>query len=584
VLDAAALDDSLLGAATEEPVFAARARLWGRSELEALAARVRDRLAVRGRLTASVRLVLGPVEGTSPGVARLGIDPDPGDRAEPRPVSRDAARSYFATVRVDGEAPKGAPYERAFERAAGERVAGNVRAAEGAGRRPLEAIAAGVTAIRDRLLDEGRYAGEVVVDSIAPEAGGTRVYVGVRPGRAVTVEGLELAGAKTTRPGAAAAIAGLRRGDPLRPARLDAARDRLLASELFAVVGEPRVVAGGDPARARVVIPVEEARTSRFEGVLGAAQGGGVTGAVDLALENIAGTGRGAGLRWTGLGSAGTEYAARYREPALFGRPLDASAELQAHVVDSLFTQTRWALGLGARAGTRGRVSIAFAQTSTTYGGVARGTNAAWTGSAGLSWRALAPAGNPRSGFALSLSGEGGRRRERIPGFPDDARGLARGSVLLEGAVPRGRTAALYASAHAEETSLGGATFPAEELHYLGGHDGLRGHRERAFAGSRIAAFTLEHRWLTDPSGGRAYLFADAAWHDLDRPLVAGLSAPGSASAALARTELSGGWDFGYGAGLRTRVAAGIVGVEFGLRPGASLGAATLHLRYGSRW
>ncbi|HEY6573159.1 MAG TPA: BamA/TamA family outer membrane protein, partial [Candidatus Eisenbacteria bacterium] len=225
-----------------------------------------------------------------------------------------------------------------------------------------------------------------------------------------------------------------------------------------------------------------------------------------------------------------------------------------------------------------------FARTGTTYGGAARGTNSDWTASAGLSWRALAPAANPRSGFSVALSADGGRRRELFPGFPVVSRSLSRGSLELAGAIPRGRASALYVSARAEGTSLGGGSFPAEELHYVGGNEGLRGHRERAFAGSRIAAFTLEHRWLTDPSGGRVYLFADAARHDLERPLAAGISAPGSAAAALARTELSDGWDFGYGAGLRTRAAAGTVGVELGLRPGASLGAATIHLRYGSRW
>jgi hypothetical protein len=215
---------------------------------------------------------------------------------------------------------------------------------------------------------------------------------------------------------------------------------------------------------------------------------------------------------------------------------------------------------------------------------VARGTNGAWTAGGGFAWRALLPAANPRSGFAASLTAEGGRRRERTPGLPTLDRRLARASVLLEGVLPHGRAAAFYGSARAEGVSLDGETFPVEELRYVGGGEGLRGHRDRAFGGSRIASFTIEHRWIADPSGGRSYLFADAALHELDRPLAAGASVPGSAASALARTELSNGWDFGYGAGLRTRVAAGMVGVEIGLRPGASLGAATLHLRYGSRW
>ena len=580
-LQAAAIDDSLLSAAAEEPAPAARARLWGRLELEALASRLRDRVAVRGSLEAAVRLVLHPGGGSSPGEATLRVDhPDAAPGAVPSRAGgeRPARSNLRGAIRVEGDSAAGsadarAAYARAFD-----------RAAAAPGRARLQAIASGVAAVRDLLLESGHYAGDAAVDSIVPDGATTWVHVGVRPGGAVTLEAFELEGARATRPSAAAAIAGVRRGDRLRPAKIEAARDRLLASELFAVVGDPRVAPGSAPDRARIVIPVEEARSSRFEGVVGAAQGGGVTGAVDLALENIAGTGRAAGLRWTGLGAAGTEYAVRYREPALFGRPLDANAALEAHVVDSLFTRTRWALGAGARAGSRGRVTLSFARTGTTYGGAARGTNSDWTASAGLAWRSLAPSVNPRSGYSVSLSGDAGRRREVFPGFPVASRSLSRGSIEMEGALPRGGGAALYASARAEGTSLGGGSFPAEELHYVGGNEGLRGHRERAFAGSRIAAFTLEHRWLTDPNGGRAYLFADAAWHELARPLAAGVSAPGSAAAALARTELSDGWDFGYGAGLRTRAASGTVGVELGLRPGASLGAATIHLRYGSRW
>ncbi len=574
-LQAASIEDSLLSAAAGEEAAVARARLWGRLELEAMAARLRDQIARRGSLEASVRLVLHPGQGSTPGEAALRVDlPGEPDMASPRVGGVKPARSVLrAAIRVAGDTVAVAAYARAFD-----------RAAAAPGRPRLEAIASGVAAVRDVLLESGHYTGDATVDSIVPAGAITWVHLAVRPGALVRLESFELEGARTTRPNAAAAIAGVRRGERLRPAMLEAARDRLLASELFAVVGEPRVSPGSAPDLARLIVPVEEARSSRFEGVVGAAQGGGVTGAIDLALENIAGSGRAAGLRWSGLGAAGTEYAVRYREPALFGRPLDANAALDAHVVDSLFTRTRWSLGAGVHAGSRGHVTLSFARTGTTYGGVARGTNSDWTASAGVAWRALVPAANPRSGFAASVTGAGGRRREVFPGFPVVSRSLSRGSIQIEGALPRGAGSALHASARAEGTSLGGASFPAEELHYVGGNEGLRGHRERAFAGSRIATFSIEHRWLTDPAGGRAYLFADAAWHELARPLAAGNAAPGSAAGALARTELSDGWDFGYGAGLRTRAAAGTVGVEFGLRPGASLGAATLHLRYGSRW
>jgi hypothetical protein len=61
------------------------------------------------------------------------------------------------------------------------------------------------------------------------------------------------------------------------------------------------------------------------------------------------------------------------------------------------------------------------------------------------------------------------------------------------------------------------------------------------------------------------------------------VAAPG-ASTTLARTELSDGWELGYGAGIKTPVASGVAGLELGLSPGAALREATIHVRYASRW
>jgi hypothetical protein len=187
------------------------------------------------------------------------------------------------------------------------------------------------------------------------------------------------------------------------------------------------------------------------------------------------------------------------------------------------------------------------------------------------------------------LSGEAGRRRELFPGFPEQARGLFRGDLELAGARRLGLRRALAMSVHARGASLNGGTFPAEELSFLGGSEGLRGHPDRAFAGSRIVSGSIEQRWITDDRGGRLYLFADAAGHDLTQPLAAGsvalpLSSGAAASTSLARTVLSPGWEFGYGAGLRSRMASGLVGLELGIAPGEPLRRATIHVRYASTW
>ena len=84
-LEAAAIDDSLLANAANEPASVARAHLWGGLELEALAARLRDRLALQGSLEAAVRLVLRPGEGTTPGEATLRVDsPHPTNLLSPK--------------------------------------------------------------------------------------------------------------------------------------------------------------------------------------------------------------------------------------------------------------------------------------------------------------------------------------------------------------------------------------------------------------------------------------------------------------------------------------------------------------------
>ncbi|MGH7682490.1 MAG: BamA/TamA family outer membrane protein, partial [Candidatus Eiseniibacteriota bacterium] len=404
------------------------------------------------------------------------------------------------------------------------------------------------------------------------------------PGPPTRIEAIELPGASATRPSAAAAISGLRAGRVVTPALLADGRERLVGSGLFSSVGDPRILSGKEPGGARVVIPVEENTASRFEGALGVAKGGGVTGLIDLGLGNIAGTGRTAGARWAGLGDGRSTYALRYREPALLGKPIDGSFALDGDVADSLFTQTRWALGFGGRPMPRSRASLGFAHTGSTYSGYGRGSSETWSMEGQLEWQGLAPQLSPTRGVAATLHAEAGHRTERYPGIPEAKRPLYHGAALLEAARSLGGPRVLYGALRAEQVSLGGGDFPAEELLYLGGSEGLRGHRDRAFAGNRIFGLNLEQRWLTDARGGRAYLFLDAARHALDAPLSSGVLAASGGSPTLARTELSDGWELGYGAGIRTPVAAGVAGLELGLSPGAALREATIHIHYASHW
>ncbi len=533
--------------------------LWTRAEIERVAAGARDRLLVQGRLAAGVRLTLtsGSAED-GVGVATISI------------VCGATPAHVVAVVRGgEGVVAEGASI---FDRASG-------------GSGEPRAILAGLEALRSEAQSRGRYGAEASVDSVVlADSVTARVFVGLNPGPPVTLDSLDLGGA-SMRPAVVGSISGLTRGRVLTPAVLDEAKDRLQASELFASVGDIRVAPGPEPGHARVVAPIVENRLSRFDGAIGVQNGGGITGLFDLALGNIGGSGRSAGAHWAGYGAGRSEYAARYREPSLFGSPLDGAVSLEAQVADSLFTQTKWSLEISGRPTAKARAGVTLRHTGSAYTGAGRGTSATWSVEGRLSWRALLPLENPVRGFSASVEAEAGRRNESYPGYERSSRGILRGALAWEAALPTGMSRALYAAMRGERVSLGGASLPAEELRFVGGGEGLRGHRDRAFAGDRVLAVTLEHRWITSTRGGRVFLFVDGARHDLGVLLEAG-SAIGipSAGASLARTVLSPGWEFGYGAGLRSPIRAGTVGIALGMKPGAPLRESKLHLRYTTDW
>jgi len=552
--------DSLVAASRARSAAETRAdssAVWTRVELQALAARARDRLLLQGAIGSVVRLTLSPSPWDSVDVARISVE-------------RASAPARVVAFVRGGE---GVVVDAAqvFGRANG-------------GSAEPRAILAGLEALRTEAQSRGRYGAEASLDSVVlADSATARVYVHLDPGPPVTVDTLDLGGA-SMRPSVVGSISGLTKGRVLTPEVLDDARSRLLASELFASVGNLEVAAGREPGRARILAPLVENRMSRFDGAVGVQKGGGVTGLFDLALGNIGGSGRSAGARWAGYGAGRSEYAARYREPSLLGTGLDGSVSLEAQVADSLFTQTRWSLELSGRPATKARAGATLRRSGSAYTGAGRGTSATWSLEGRFSWRALSPQENPLRGFSATLTGEAGRRTESYPGYARSSRGLLRGTIAWEAAYPTGRARALYAAMRAERVGLGGA-LPTEELRFLGGNEGLRGHRDREFAGDRVLAMTLEHRWITGPRGGRAFLFVDAGRHDLGVPVEAG-SARGlpGLGASLARTELSPGWEFGYGAGLRSPIRAGTVGIELGLTPGAPLRESKLHLRYTTDW
>jgi hypothetical protein len=268
----------------------------------------------------------------------------------------------------------------------------------------------------------------------------------------------------------------------------------------------------------------------------------------------------------------------------LFGSSVDAAVALDAQMVESLYTQTRWSLAADARLASRARAGATVRHSGSVYTGVARGSSGTLSIEGRVQLERLEPRWNPVRGFDLRAGVEAGRRSERVPGLDRWSRRLFRGTLFCAAARPVGGSRALYASLRAERVSLGEGSLPVEELRYVGGSEGLRGHADRAYAGDRVVAMSLEHRWISGTLGARSYLFLDAARHALGAPVQAGSAGSVTASSSLARTQLSPGWEFGYGAGLRSPMAAGTVGIELGFAPGASFREGMLHLHFATNW
>ena len=137
-------------------------RLWSREELDRVASSLRDALLSLVRYDATVRLTRIEGVGTAPGIAVVAAV---AREAEGGGVPSPGATAARAVPHVRTTDPRGpAAAEAAFAR--------GVRASASAG-----AIAAGIGAVRDQAVAEGRYASTVSVDSVVPRGDEVHVHL-----------------------------------------------------------------------------------------------------------------------------------------------------------------------------------------------------------------------------------------------------------------------------------------------------------------------------------------------------------------------------------------------------------------------
>ncbi|MBD3367298.1 MAG: BamA/TamA family outer membrane protein [Candidatus Eisenbacteria bacterium] len=394
-----------------------------------------------------------------------------------------------------------------------------------------------------RATPDGRFDLTFHVDEGPPVVFGTPVVVGNETTRDVVVL-REL---------------GIEPGEPFSRSDLELARSRLERTGLFSEVARPAVAYIRGLSKAVPVFEVEEASVNRVLGALGYVPGDDrLSGAVEVVLGNIAGTGRRAEVAWERLPSDERRASFLYVEPWVLGAPIDVSVSGSQTVRDTISTVTGGDLRVTARMGERSRVSWSLGAeryvpgesgpsptrgVRTALSAVFDGTDSPLNPTRGLSAAATIEYA------AKEIDDTGGRERS----------GTAEFVVRAYLPVAFDQTVALRASGAGIWSSE--EDVPYHEEVPLGGAKTLRGYREEQFRGVRVVSGSVEYRYLIGRSS-RVLAFVDAGRYRGDGPNPA------------TDTKL------GYGIGLRGSTGLGIIAVDYGLGEGDSLLDGKLHVGF----
>jgi len=399
-----------------------------------------------------------------------------------------------------------------------------------------------------------------VVPSVS--LGGTGLFdveFAIDEGRAVVFGEAVIVGNEATREDVALREAAIPPGEPFSRDALARARGRLERSGLFSAVSAPSIAYEATRSEAIPVFEVQEARNSRILGALGYVPGDDrLSGAVEVVLGNIAGTGRKAEASWERLSTDERRASFSYTEPWLFGAPIDLGVAGSQTVRDTLSTVTEGDLVVTARMGERSRVSWSLGAERYVPGAADESPTGSARTALAATYDATDSAWNPSRGLWLAASLEysakevdDSNERERASTARAEVRAYlpmtARQTVAL-----RGTGAGVWSS----EDDV-----PFHEELPLGGATSLRGYREEQFRGVRVVSGSVEYRYLIGRSS-RLLAFLDIGHFRRD------------GSNPATDTKL------GYGIGLRGATRLGIIAVDYGLGEGNSLLDGKLHVGF----
>jgi len=356
---------------------------------------------------------------------------------------------------------------------------------------------------------------------------------------------------------------------------------RLERMQLFASVAEPQLYivsqTTGDSLHGGLQISVHEGNTNTFDGILGYVPStipninGYFTGNVFVAMRNLFGTGRKALIRWQRETETTQEIELQYREPWLFGIPLNLGGTFYQRKQDSSYVKTK--LELRGDFIVTEEFSVAGNITSETVYPSADlqqfsvfESNTLFFG-AEILYDTRDNLRNPTSGVRYSTIVQQGRKSitgpvKDLDSITERNFSIQRYSVDAEAFVTTFARQVIMIGLHGKQIST--SRLELSDLFQFGGTTTLRGYRENQFFASQIAYINFEYRFLT----GRAsslFGFVDGGY----------FSRPTDALKGIVRQEKS---LYGFGIGARIETGLGIMNISYALGQGDSFSNGKIHV------
>ncbi|HIE28717.1 TPA: hypothetical protein EYP66_15670 [Candidatus Poribacteria bacterium] len=358
----------------------------------------------------------------------------------------------------------------------------------------------------------------------------------------------------------------IRPGDIYAQEKIDLSYQRLNNLGYFYEVSPNLLQEGAKPDEVIFNAQVTEARTGRFNGVLGYApptsldEKPQLTGVIEASESNLLGTGRSLNLLWKS--GALDLYRFGYEEPWVFGKPLQIGVEFSSlkqteKYTDAVSKERSGSLIIGTKLIRRleGALALTYKRIDLPAG-MFLGDNSQSGVKYGLKFSLerdsrnyyLNPTGGRVDKIALEIS-QGDFKLKKLWLDFNQYLQTWKKQVLAVG---------LHAA------SVWGLNIPPTELFYLGGANTLRGYNEDWFRGPRRLYANIEYRFLMGRTS-QIFLF-------LDLGTVSKIDRPNTFESLK----------IGYGFGMRLESKGGLMSLDYGLARGDSALEGKVHLSLGT--